>query len=92
MIEQTRYTLHFATNDRAPFALWQETATSLFDSYTWYPVTGVWQGETEDSYKVEIISETDISVTVFTLARYIKAAYHQDCVLVTTEEIATALI
>ena len=67
-----RFTLQFATNDRADFELWQDKADKLFESYTWFPVNGVWQGEEEESFKLEIISDNDETVNCLQVADFIK--------------------
>lgn len=87
MNEWKKYTVQFATNDRADFSLWLNLASDLFENFTWQPVNGVYRGDAEVSYKLEILSETDILASVKYLARYIKNAYHQDCVLVSVEKI-----
>jgi hypothetical protein len=88
-----KFTVQFAINDRADFDLWLERAAVLitrgemFDGFTWAPVNGVWKGEPETSYKLEILSEDDILGAVECLARYIKSAYRQEAVLITREEV-----
>ncbi len=92
MEQQFIFTLQFATNGRADFNLWLNLASEIFECFTWYDVNGVWQGEGELSYKVEIINYADLTPVVKYLARYIKNTYKQECVLISRQKIDTELI
>jgi hypothetical protein len=87
-----RFTLQFATNDRDDFELWQDKADALFECYTWYSVNGVWKGELEDSYKLEIISDRDETINCLQLADFIKDIYSQEAVFFVVENVKGELL
>jgi hypothetical protein len=59
-------------------------ADARFTGYTVYTATGVWKGDQELSLVLEFAAERDweIGKSVCDLAREIKAANHQEAVLV----------
>jgi len=92
MQSTTRYTVQFATNDRADFSLWLSLASDLFDCFTWSEVNGAWQGTLEKSYRLEIISPLDILWAIEYLGRFIKKTYSQESVLISSEKINVAFL
>lgn len=52
------------------------------DGFTMYPVMGYWQGEREDSYKIEVLTDKGFDVMA-EVAEILRDMYNQDAVMVT---------
>lgn len=56
------------------------------DGFTMYPVMGYWQGEREDSYKIEVLTDKGFDVMA-EVAEVLRATYDQDAVILTCGDI-----
>lgn len=75
----------------AVFRLYTETRDNLarlttlhFSGATFYPATGLWQGETEPATVIEVIATVGDTAEVLSLARRIARENQQSEVLVTS--------
>jgi len=89
---QRIYRLAFSTPEPvAPDKIW-EIAKEYFTSYTLYNTQGVWQGEIEHSYILEVLGDRAELVTVQGLAAHFRDYFEQTAVLVTAQDITWEMI
>jgi len=101
MKQQQKYTMYFSLNDDNTDRLIEVMNTHFDKGYTITKCKGVWKGQTETSYKLEIIrDELDfyngasvyLENTLRKIADWIKENYQQESVLLTKENILTEII
>ena len=66
--------------DKMPKILSSMLARHGIDGFTVYPVIGYWQGEREDSYKIELSTKLEFDVMA-ELREQIRHVYNQDAVI-----------
>jgi hypothetical protein len=89
---QRIYRLAFSTPEPVtPDKIW-EVAKEYFTSYTLYNAQGVWQGEIEHSYILEVLGERAELLTVQALAVHLRDYFEQTAVLVSAQEIEWEMI
>jgi len=89
---QRVYRLAFSTPEPVtPDKIW-EVAGEYFTSYTLYTTQGVWQGEVEHSYVLEVLGDRAELPAVQGLAAHLRDYFEQTAVLVTAQDIQWELI
>ena len=89
---QQIYRLAFSTPEPVtPDKIW-EVVKEYFTSYTLYTTQGVWQGEVEHSYVLEVLGERAELPAVQGLAAHLRDYFEQTAVLVTVQDITWELI
>lgn len=76
----------------AMFAIKTAMADAGIEGYTLTNCTGYWQGNPEDSIKVEVFHDYGPTDLYKNVARAIKAALHQEAVLVSTACVDATLV
>lgn len=68
-----------------------DAVSEKFDGYTIFKGLGVWENEYENGAVVEIITD-DESADIDLLAFHIKCLFHQQCVIVTEQDVECRFI
>ena len=89
---QQIYRLAFSTpKPVTPEKIW-EVVKEYFTSYTLYNAQGVWLGEIEHSYVLEILGNRAELLTAQGLAVHLRDFFEQQAVLLTAQDITWELI
>ena len=85
-------------DDHVTFMNWigflEQVVDKHFSGYTWYDANGVWMGEKEETFVLEIIHEkaAEHASAVVQITEEYKKLYNQDSVGVTVQELNFSLL
>jgi hypothetical protein len=89
---QQIYRLAFSTPEPVtPAQIW-EVAKDHFSCYTLYNTQGVWEGEIEHSYILEVLGDRAELLTAQALAAHLRDHFEQTAVLLSVQDIQWEMI